>query len=126
VDAILDVADIARRSLYQRLGGKDQLVAGVRWRRRWPHAPRQRPTGAMWRYADAVEPASQRRERDVRRLRWYFPGFCQMLGNVGEFAVEPLGCAPQQVEGITGREVLAFHQDALGLSDDVACAQSSM
>jgi hypothetical protein len=35
-----------------------------------------------------------------------------MLGDVGEFAVQPLGHAPQQVEGVTARftEILGTHR----------------
>jgi hypothetical protein len=35
-----------------------------------------------------------------------------------------LGCATEQVESVTGGQPLAFHQNALGLPDDIARAQS--
>jgi hypothetical protein len=48
-----------------------------------------------------------------------------VLGDVGEFAVQALGCATQEIEGVTRRQMLAFHQDALGLADDIARAKWS-
>jgi hypothetical protein len=65
-------------------------------------------------------------ERSFRWLLGYLAGFGQVLGDVDEFAVQALGCAPEQVESVTGGQPLAFHQNALGLPDDITRTQCPM
>jgi hypothetical protein len=52
-----------------------------------------------------------------------FPGFGEAFGHVHEFLVEPLGGPAEYVECFTGGQVSPLHQDAFGLTDDVAGAQ---
>src|SRR4249920_3522675 len=52
------------------------------------------------------------------------------LGDPGRQFLEPdvesLRCPLEYVEGVTCRDVLAFHEDALGLPDDVAASERAV
>ena len=55
-----------------------------------------------------------------------FAGFREPGCDFLEAEVEALRSAPQDVEGLAGGNVLAFHENALGLPDDVAAAQRAV
>jgi hypothetical protein len=51
------------------------------------------------------------------------PGVDEVLSDFAEPDVEVLGGASQDVEGLLGAAAFAFHEDALGLSDDLATCE---
>ena len=57
---------------------------------------------------------------------WAFPGVDQALGDVSQFDVEMLGRPAQDVEGLVGRDPFAFHQNTLGLPDQVPANQGGL
>jgi hypothetical protein len=59
----------------------------------------------------------------TRTLRRPFAGLSQLASKFRHLPIAVLGRLPQLAEGFVGGELLALHEDALGLADDVSRRQ---
>ncbi len=91
-----------------------------RSRRSASHGPRLGATtpGERGRYGRHYERAATSLGR--------FAGFGESGCDFMQSKVQALRGAAQDVEGFAGRNLLAFHENAFGLSDDIAAAQRSV